>query len=40
VRSPARVLTPAGPMDVRWDAEIFLTGPAELVADGVFFAGE
>jgi diaminopimelate epimerase len=39
VRSPARVLTPAGPMDVRWDAEIFLTGPAEIVADGVFFAG-
>jgi hypothetical protein len=23
---------------VRWGAEIFLTGPAEIVADGVFFA--
>jgi diaminopimelate epimerase len=36
LRSPARVVTPAGPMDVRWDADIFLTGPAELVAEGVF----
>jgi len=38
VRSPARVITPAGPMDLRWGAEIFLTGPAEIVADGVFFS--
>jgi diaminopimelate epimerase len=38
VRSPARVLTPAGAMDLRWGAEIFLTGPAEIVAEGVFFA--
>lgn len=37
VRSPACVLTPAGPMDLRWDEEIFLTGPAEIVADGVFY---
>jgi len=37
VSSPARVLTPAGPMDVRWDAEIFLTGPAEILAEGVYF---
>jgi diaminopimelate epimerase len=37
VRSPARVLTPAGPLEVRWDADIFLTGPAEIVAEGVFF---
>jgi len=36
VRSPARVVTPAGPMEVRWDADIFLTGPAEIVAEGVF----
>jgi diaminopimelate epimerase len=39
VRSPAVVLTPAGPLDVRWDQEIFLTGPAELVAEGVFYGG-
>ena len=38
VHTPARVLTPAGPLDLRWDgAEIFLTGPAEIVAEGVFF---
>jgi diaminopimelate epimerase len=39
VCSPARVLTPAGPMELRWDTEIFLTGPAEIVADGVFLVG-
>ena len=37
VRSPGRVLTPAGPMDLRWDDEIYLTGPAEIIAEGVFF---
>jgi diaminopimelate epimerase len=37
VRSPARVLTPAGPIDLRWEDEIYLTGPAEIVAEGVFF---
>ena len=36
VRSPALVLTPAGPLDLRWDGDVFLTGPAEIVADGVF----
>jgi len=40
VESPACVLTPAGPMELRWEDEIFLTGPAEIVADGVFFAGQ
>jgi diaminopimelate epimerase len=38
IGSPARVLTPAGPLDLRWNTDIFLTGPAELVAEGVFFA--
>jgi diaminopimelate epimerase len=37
VGSPARVVTPAGPLDLRWDGDIFLTGPAEIVAEGVFF---
>lgn len=37
VRSPARVLTPAGTMDVRWAEEIFLTGPAEMIAEGIFY---
>jgi diaminopimelate epimerase len=35
-RSPVRVLTPAGPIDLRFEDEIFLTGPAEIVAEGVF----
>lgn len=38
VKSPARVLTPAGPIDLRWDEEIYLTGPAEIIAEGVFFS--
>jgi diaminopimelate epimerase len=38
IRSPARVSTPAGQMDLRWDDDIYLTGPAEIVAEGVFFA--
>jgi diaminopimelate epimerase len=34
--SPVRVLTPAGPLDLRWEKSIALTGPAELTADGIF----
>ena len=37
VRSPVRVLTPAGPIDIRLEKDAFLTGPAEIVAEGVFF---
>jgi diaminopimelate epimerase len=38
--SPIRVLTPAGPIDLRFEGdEIHLTGPAEIVADGEFFLG-
>jgi diaminopimelate epimerase len=36
VTSPVRVLTPAGPLDLRYDDSIYLTGPAELTVDGVF----
>ena len=36
-QSPVRVLTPAGPLDLRLENEVFLTGPAEIVADGHFF---
>jgi diaminopimelate epimerase len=36
VQSPVRVLTPAGPLDLRWDDEIYLIGPAEIVAEGVY----
>jgi diaminopimelate epimerase len=34
--SPVRVLTPAGPIDVRVEDEVYLTGPAEIVATGEF----
>jgi diaminopimelate epimerase len=37
VESPVRVLTPAGELDLRFDGDIFLTGPAEIVAEGEFF---
>jgi diaminopimelate epimerase len=37
--SPVRVLTPAGPIDLRLDGDLYLTGPAEIVGEGVFFAG-
>lgn len=35
--SPVTVLTPAGPLSLRWDESIFLTGPSELIAEGRFF---
>ena len=38
VESPVRVLTPAGPLDLRWEGgNILLAGPAEIVATGEFF---
>jgi diaminopimelate epimerase len=38
VESPVRVLTPAGPLNLRWDhSDILLAGPAEMVAKGEFF---
>jgi diaminopimelate epimerase len=38
VKSPVRVGTPAGPLDVRWEGEeILMTGPAEIVATGEFY---
>jgi diaminopimelate epimerase len=36
-QTPVRVLTPAGPMDIRLEDEVFLTGPAEIVGEGDFF---
>jgi diaminopimelate epimerase len=35
--SPVRVLTPAGPIDLRFDGDAFLTGPAVILAEGTFF---
>jgi diaminopimelate epimerase len=37
VKSPVRVLTPAGPLDLRLEEDVYLTGPAEIVAEGEFF---
>jgi diaminopimelate epimerase len=31
------VLTPAGPLDLRIEEEAYLTGPAEIVAEGECF---
>jgi diaminopimelate epimerase len=38
VATPVRVLTPADPLDLRWENQsIFLAGPAELIGTGEFF---
>lgn len=38
VTPPVKILTPAGPLALRWeDGAIFLTGPAELIGSGEFF---
>jgi diaminopimelate epimerase len=37
VRPPVQVLTPAGPLNLRWDGSLFLTGPAEMIAKGEFY---
>ena len=34
VKSPVHVETPAGLMDLRWDGQIYLRGPARLIARG------
>lgn len=37
--SPVRVLTPAGEsLQVRWDESVYLTGPAEIIGSGEFYA--
>jgi len=37
VSTPVTVETPAGPIEIRAEQDYFLVGPAELVAEGVFF---
>jgi diaminopimelate epimerase len=38
VTSPVRVLTPAGPLELRWDSEdVHMVGPAEIIAGGEFY---
>jgi diaminopimelate epimerase len=36
-RFPMTVRTPAGPLEIRQDGDIYLTGPAEITASGEFF---
>ncbi|MBC7924517.1 MAG: diaminopimelate epimerase [Bryobacteraceae bacterium] len=39
VKDPVTVLTPAGPLALRWqDEDIFLTGPAEITVRGEFYS--
>lgn len=37
VKSPVDIRTPAGTLTLRWDENIFLTGPAELICKGTYF---
>ena len=37
VESPVAVRTPGGPLELRWETNVYLTGPAEIVAEGQFF---
>ena len=37
VDSPVEIRTPAGPLLLRWDSTVYLTGPAEIIAEGTFF---
>src|SRR5258707_1034184 len=39
VPSPVKVQTPAGALDLRVEGDIYLTGPAEIVGEGVFHSG-
>lgn len=38
--SPVTILTEAGPLRLRWEDSIYLTGPAELVAHGEFYVSQ
>jgi diaminopimelate epimerase len=40
VRSPVRVLSPTGTLDIRVDSGYYLTGPADLIAVGEFLMGQ
>ena len=34
--SPLEIQTPAGSLHLRWDDSVYLTGPAEMIGEGVF----
>jgi diaminopimelate epimerase len=38
VDNPVTVLTPAGPLELRWEGtQVYLTGPAEISARGEYY---
>ena len=37
IESPVRVVTAAGPLELRWDETVYLAGPAQIVAQGEFY---
>ncbi len=37
VQSPVHVLTPAGPIEIRQEEDMYLVGPAALIGEGQFF---
>jgi diaminopimelate epimerase len=36
--SPLRIHTPGGLQAVRWETEVFLRGPAQIICEGAFFS--
>jgi len=40
VETPVTVKTPAGPLEIRGNPDLFLVGPAEILATGEFYLGE
>lgn len=40
VESPVTVRTPAGVLEIRANPELYLTGPADIIATGEFYLGE
>jgi len=37
VDTPVEIRTPAGNLNLRWEESVFLTGPAELIGEGVYY---
>jgi len=36
VKTPVEIRTPAGNLHLRWDDSVFLTGPAQMIGEGVY----
>jgi diaminopimelate epimerase len=37
VDTPVEIRTPAGHLNLRWEESVFLTGPAELIGEGIYY---